>query len=558
MTYEDQNETQAEQDGTESAGKMFSLTRERLLSGEAWAFNNAPWDQRKVVTAGEFQYVPYWNDDGVLSLARRALPTDSVQCIQFDWRVPDEDSHRNTALGTDNDGRLHLAYDHHDDPFHYRYSSSGFLTDPPSNISTGDFSETTDMGLSGPEHPVTYPRFFNDQRGTLFCEYRIGSSGDGDSYLHVHDSSSNSWTRIGTVFSSAGTYEPWNGSPSRNAYHHDWTFDDTGRLHVTWTWRETWETWRSNHDIHYAYSDDGGYTWCNNDGTVIGDVNADDPIRVDDETVVVDSPEGSWLLNQGTQALDSSDQPHIFTSRSTDSTTDFDDTNRHYIHYWRTTDGQWHEQYIDDTSVDLSTVGIDPTRAGDILLNRGDLLFDDNDALHVYTVVDGQLYAGVATASSGWTDWTLYCLHEGPFCGMDGRKHDRYRWENESVLSIPLERPRENGTAFVLQEYSIVGPNDPSAPSLSVSNESSSSVELSWTEARGAESYTLHRRPPDGDFEVVADEIAENSFYTQYTDAGVDSGSDYEYRLTAVNSVGETDSTIVRVATDGSSNAAMD
>ncbi|WP_239638487.1 fibronectin type III domain-containing protein [Haloferax volcanii] len=103
-----------------------------------------------------------------------------------------------------------------------------------------------------------------------------------------------------------------------------------------------------------------------------------------------------------------------------------------------------------------------------------------------------------------------------------------------------------------------MGPNDPSAPSLSVSDESSSSVELSWTEARGAESYTLHRRPPDGDFEVVADEIAENSFYTQYTDAGVSSGSDYEYRLTAVNSVGKTDSTIVRVTTGGSSNAAMD
>ncbi|WP_367996285.1 fibronectin type III domain-containing protein [Haloferax volcanii] len=186
------------------------------------------------------------------------------------------------------------------------------------------------------------------------------------------------------------------------------------------------------------------------------------------------------------------------------------------------------------------------------------MLFDDNDALHVYTVVDGQLYAGVATASSGWTDWTLYCLHEGPFCGVDGRKHDRYRWEHEGVLSIPLERPRENGTAFALQEYSIVGPNDPSAPSLSVSDESSSSVELSWTEARGAESYTLHRRPPDGDFEVVADEIAENSFYTQYTDAGVSSGSDYEYRLTAVNSVGKTDSTIVRVTTGGSSNATMD
>ncbi|ELZ59067.1 MULTISPECIES: hypothetical protein [unclassified Haloferax] len=58
------------------------------------------------------------------------------------------------------------------------------------------------------------------------------------------------------------------------------------------------------------------------------------------------------------------------------------------LHYWRTTDGQWHEQYIDDTSVDLSTVGIDPTRAGDILLNRGDLLFDDSDYEYRLTAVN--------------------------------------------------------------------------------------------------------------------------------------------------------------------------
>lgn len=35
------------------------------------------------------------------------------------------------------------------------------------------------------------------------------------------------------------------------------------------------------------------------------------------------------------------------------------------------------------------------------LLNHGDLLFDDNDALHVYTVVDGQLYAGVGDSILG-------------------------------------------------------------------------------------------------------------------------------------------------------------
>ncbi|WP_424004398.1 BNR-4 repeat-containing protein [Haloarcula salina] len=531
-------------------GQTFSFENETVIDTRTWAFNNAPWDQQKVVTVGDYQYVPYWDHAGRLSLARRNLRDDTVQTIHFDWTVPDEDSHRNTAIGTDDDGRLHVTYDHHDDPFHYRHSSTGFLTKPPSSIATGDFSENTDMGLRGTEAPVTYPRFFNDPTGTLYCEYRIGSSGDGNSSLHVHDSASNSWTRVGMVFSGDGTYGPWDDSTSRNAYHHDWTFDDSGRLHVTWTWRETWETWRSNHDVHYAYSDDGGDTWYDNDGALVGDVTANDPIRVDDGGVVVDAPVDSWLVNQGTQALDSDDQPHIFTSRSTNATTDLGDANRHYVHYWRTTDGQWHEQYIDDTAVDLSNVGIEPTRADDILLNRDGLLFDADDTLHVYTVVDERLYAGVATASSGWTDWTIYCLHEGPITGMDGRKHDARRWEDAGVLSIPLERPSESGTKFVIQEYSLGATTVPAAPTLSVSRTASTAVALSWTEARGAVSYTVYRRPLGGRFAVVESGVARNSFFTQYTDTSIDPGTDYEYGVEAVNSAGGNGSNVVRTTTD--------
>ncbi|MFB6308338.1 MAG: BNR-4 repeat-containing protein [Haloarculaceae archaeon] len=541
---------------TAATGEMFTETNETLLNGGTWAFNNSPWDQQKVITVGNYQYVPYWNHDGSLSLNRRNLTDDTIQNIHFDWTVPDEDSHRNTAIGIDNEGRLHLTYDHHDDPFRYRYSDPGFVTNPPSSISTSQFSGNTNMGLGGSEDPVTYPRFFNDQNGTLYCEYRIGASGNGDSYLHVHDAASNSWTRVGMVFSSAGTYDPWGGSTSRNAYHHDWTFDDNGRLHVTWTWRETWETWRSNHNIHYAYSDDGGYTWYNNDGTQIADVNAGDPIRVDDSGIVVrDAPVDSWLINQGTQALDSNNQPHIFTSRSTNTTTDFSNANRHYIHYWRTTDGQWHEQYIDDTSINLSEdTDIEPTRDTNILLNRDDLLFDANDNLHIYTAVDGRLYGAVATASSGWSDWTIYLLDEGPISGMDGRKHDEYRWEQDGVLSIPLERPNGGGgKELVMKEYQLQSTSAPAAPDLSVSSSSSSQVDLSWTGARGAVSYTIHRRPVGGSFSVVESGVAQNSFYTSYSDTSVSSGTDYEYRVEAVNSAGGTDSNIVSATTRGSS-----
>lgn len=535
---------------SEANPDAFAFDREVRLSDEAWTFNNAPWDQQKVVTVGDYQYVPYWDGDGTLSLARRDLTDDAVQHVRFDRTVQDEDSHRNTALGVDAEGRLHLAYDHHDDPFHYRYSAPGFVTDPPASASPSDFSPETDMGLSSPEAPVTYPRFFTDQNGELYCAYRLGSSGDGDTYLHVHDAASNAWTRVGAVFSREGTYDAWDGSTSRSAYCHDWTFDDGSRLHVTWTWRETWETWRSNHGLHYAYSDDGGDTWCDNGGARIADVSADDPITVDDDTAVVEASVDSWLINQGTQALDAAGQPHVFTSRSTDVTPDRDDANRHYVHYWRTPDGQWHEQFVDDPSVDLAAdAAVEPTRDADVLLDRGDLLFDANDDLHVYVAVDGRLYGAVATAASGWSDWTIYLLDEGPVRGMDGRKHDEYRWERDGVLSIPLERPNGNGgSAFALADYELRNPSAPDDPELSVTRESPSIVELNWSGARGATRYTVFRRPVDGLFSAVERGVGRGSFHTSYVDEDVADDAAYEYVVQAVNDAGRSDSNVAGVA----------
>ena len=239
----------------------------------------------------------------------------------------------------------------------------------------------------------------------------------------------------------------------------------------------------------------------------------------------------------------------MFTSRSTDRTTEFDDANRHYVHYWQTTDGQWHEQYVDDASVDLSNAGIEPTRSGAFLLDRGDLLFDGDDALHVYAVVDETLYAAVATASSGWGDWTVYVLHEGPITGSDGRKHDERRWANDGVLSIPLERPDgDGGTEFVLHDYALEPTTAPAAPTLSVAS-TSSGVELDWTPARGASSYAIHRRSSSGSFEKVATGVAANSFYTRYTVEDVASDADDEYRVEAVNAAGGTLSNTVSAST---------
>ena len=116
------------------------------------------------------------------------------------------------------------------------------------------------------------------------------------------------------VFSSRGTYADWNNSRSRNAYFHDVLFDSKNRLHATWVYREVAATWASNHDLHYAFSDDLGRTWCNNAGQKIADMAGGDPIELADPGIVVrDIPVFSWLMNAGCMAPDSDNRPHVVT-----------------------------------------------------------------------------------------------------------------------------------------------------------------------------------------------------------------------------------------------------
>jgi len=259
----------------QSRAPRWRVVRQLVLGQEAWRWNWSSWDQEKIVTFGDFQYTVYWDAGRVFVLARRDLRTDAVETLRLPkFRLSSDDGHRNTCLGVSPaDGRLHLSWDHHGNPLRYAKSKAGFLTEPPGQLSVADIEPASPM-LSQPnlEARVTYPRFFNDRRGNLFFLYRIGGSGRGDHYLHRYGPRDASWRRLGMVFSSRGVYTPWQNSKSRCAYLHDLLFDSRGRLHASWVYREIGASWASNHDLHYAYSDDQGLTWHNNAGVMIADL----------------------------------------------------------------------------------------------------------------------------------------------------------------------------------------------------------------------------------------------------------------------------------------------
>ncbi len=435
----------------EATTSPFRLEKRIIVDETAWRWNWSSWDQEKVATVGSHQYSVYWDADQVMVLVRRDLRDDTVQTLRLPkCTLKNNDAHRNTCLGVSRaDGRLHLSWDHHGDPLHYTKSRAGFLTSPPNQIRLEDIEPPQSM-LADPkrETRVTYPRFVMDAQGVLYCTYRIGGSGNGDNFLHRYDARIGTWSRVGMLFSRKGTYPPWKNSTSRCAYLHDLLFDTRNRLHVTWVYREISASWASNHDLHYAYSDDGGRTWRNNAGAQIADLPNGDPIALDDPgIVVVEIPVYSWLMNAGCMALDSKNRPHVMTFRSMEAHRPAKLKHNPptairkaqvFVHYWRDGDGTWH--------------GGEPIRPG-ALTRRGDIVFDRNDTLYFYWTTPEGFRCLHASAKDRWRTWSASRLTTSEFIGTDASKHDRVRWREKGILSFTA-KPKEGG--FAILDFSPV------------------------------------------------------------------------------------------------------
>lgn len=431
------------------ADLQVQMSNECRISDSAYIWNWSAWDQDKVVTFGQFQYTVFWDEDMVLVIGRRDLDSGVSEKLRLeDYKLKNNDRHRNTCLGVSKDGRLHLSWDHHNDPLRYTKTRAGFLNDPPERIQTSDFETAVGMlDDRSMETRVTYPRFLNDRNGELFFFYRIGASGNGDNYLHRYDANSGTWSRIGMVFSRRGTYDPWESSTSRNAYFHDILFDKNNRLHATWTYREVGRTWASNHNLHYAYSDDHGVTWKNSHGELVANLEKNDPIELSDPgLMVVEIPVYSWLMNAGPMNLDSKNRPHVITFKCPEvqaksavqhSPTQAVRDSQVYVHYWRDDDGTFR--------------GGQPIDPGPLGAKRGDFVFDREDNIFFFYTTDEGLRYFTARADDQWSNFSgPHKLTDDSFTAplRDATKHDRLRWQKEGILSITAT-PKSGGFSIL-------------------------------------------------------------------------------------------------------------
>jgi hypothetical protein len=264
-----------------------------------------------LLTAGERQYVAYYNAQHQLTVATRALDQRQWQTVKLDSKVG-WDSHNYLTMACDAAGNLHLAGNMHCVPLVY------FCTESP-----GDITTLRRKAMTGQDEArCTYPVFMRDAAGRLIFHYRDGSSGNGRRLYNVYDDKTQTWSRL--------LQTPlFDGQGQRNAYPLGPIAGPDKRFHVHWVWRDTPDC-ATNNNLSYARSPDLIH-W----ETATGEPIAL-PMTLATKSLIVDPvPSGGGMINGGSHLVfDSLQRPLIVYHKS-------DPRGNMQIYAARFDDGKW-------------------------------------------------------------------------------------------------------------------------------------------------------------------------------------------------------------------------
>lgn len=443
-----------------------TVVRDEVLSSNATTVksydtnvNVASYRQHGILYFGGYQFVAWYNGNARnVVVARRTFDTKSLAGGMWAWAYVDfklasgADSHNVISMGiSESDGRLHLAIGQHGAQLYYARSVAGAVTGTTWDNSVFGGSGTSDVGAAAPSagmpnygaatDDVTYPYFIRPDAKTLQLAYRTGTSGDGEMQLAEYSAVGGAWSYVGPFTSASGSYTQ-NGvtSGSRNAYPHGFDYDEAGRLHMAFTWRENLDTAFiancsdaiNNHDTLYVYSDDRGRTWKNNAGATVAEVASKQTAGVSSFGLVIDPlAVGRDMMNQESQITDHNNLLHVVISYIPDTYQPgcaTDRTQAQPFHLWRAADGSW-------TKTQIKLGGQDVNQGYD----RAKIFVDASD--NAYVLLPDLRLVG-ASARTQWTDWQLL---------WDGRSRGNY---GEAIIDVGLTRAAAGVSVLYMKDTS--------------------------------------------------------------------------------------------------------
>lgn len=407
--------------------------------------NFVSFQQNAITTYNGYQYTIYWNSSSQVCLARKKMPSGDWQELTFnDYTSPHDlsDNHYTISFGIcENDGTIHIAYDHHNDELNYRRSNVDLVNDPENAVwSTSSFTNDINYLESGVVldgtafyGAITYPRFITKPNGDLLFECRTGISGDGNS--HLWEYSNGTWSYIGEYLHGRADGMP-NGYVDNCGYINGLYYTPGGtRLHVSLVWRDSPDA-NTNHEVCYAYSDDDGRTWYNTDGVLIGTTGSSTSSELLNyystgfQIKSIDTNRG--LINQESMAIDSNGKPHILQSFMPYGVTAgswLDRRNKSYMHHiYQNGNGDWQCDPIAPSYVDRAEIAIDASN-------------------NLY-VVGPKYRVYYASAENNWQNWTQLDVSEFGTVTAEPVV-DRQALLNENVLSFVFCHSDINGKIIV-------------------------------------------------------------------------------------------------------------
>ncbi|WP_159451623.1 BNR repeat-containing protein [Pedobacter africanus] len=408
------------------------------------SINGQSFQQDALTSYKGWQYIAYYNGARQVCLGRRKLTDYKWETINFDdyrfsyLKNQDNNTHNVISIGLcTKDGTIHLSFDQHAGPLHYRVSIKDILDNPERVQWTSKLFKpiVNYLEIGKPIPVVSYPTFISTPQGNLLFAYRNGYSSNGDCLIGQYDASSGKWTDPHVFISRSGNYQdPFKGdSKNRNAYLNNLSYDHKGVLHISWTWRENVAT-LGNRDICYAYSKDNGNSWCNHRNDLIAVHGAGQSKSIDalSAGITVRHLDRGWgVMNQQSQVADKRLKPHIvmYHKKSHGGPGWALMENGAYFHYYQK-EGIWQQNQLP------------------FMGNRPKLICDRNNNLFLVFVrkdhfeaknQGAPLVVVRATYKSGWKDWKEVYVSKATY--FNEPQLDLARWLNAGILSVMLQSP---------------------------------------------------------------------------------------------------------------------